>query len=149
MKHQLSTSIEIDAPVEVVWDVLTDLNGYAEWNPFIVSSTGEVAVGERLTNVMSPPGGRTMKFRPVVTDVQHEAVFEWLGRLGVRGIFDGRHCFELEPTPSGTRLVHSESFSGVAVRALRAGLDTNTLAGFEAMNLAIKAHAEARTPCGS
>ena len=54
------------------------------------------------------------------------------------GLFDGRHRFELTPTPAGTHLVQSESFSGVLVRPLRGFLDGGTLAGFRAMNEALR-----------
>ena len=65
-------------------------------------------------------------------------VFEWLGRLGFAGVFDGRHRFELSSTPSGgTLLSHTEDLSGVLVRALRKSLDGGTLDGLEAMNGAL------------
>ncbi len=145
MHHHLHTEIEIDAPTDVVWDILTDLDRYEDWNPFVVRSSGAVALGERLTNRMQPPGGRAMTFRPTVTEVEPGRVFEWLGRLLVPGLFDGRHRFELHPTSTGgTQLVHTEHFSGILVRPLKGSLDTGTLAGFEAFNRAIRERAEAR-----
>jgi len=143
MQHHLHTEIEIDASPAEVWAVLTDLDGYADWNPFVVCSTGTVAVGERLVNRLSPPGGKAMTFKPTVTVVAEDRTFEWLGRLLVPGIFDGRHRFELAPTGSGgTRLTHTEHFRGVLVPFMRSSLDTQTLAGFEAMDEALKARAE-------
>lgn len=145
MRHELHTEIEIDAPPEVVWDVLVDLAAYADWNPFIVSSEGRPVVGERLKNRLEPPGGRAVTFRPVVTEVEPQRRLEWLGRLGVPGIFDGRHRFELHPSTSGgTTFTQSESISGILVRWLRSSLDKHTVAGFEAMNAALKARAESR-----
>jgi len=144
MRHELHTEIEIDAPAEAVWEVLTDLEHYREWNPFITKSAGEVAVGNKLVNRMEPPGGKAMTFKPAVTAVEPAQTFEWLGRLGVPGVFDGRHRFELVGTPSGgTRVTHGEYFTGVLVRFLRKSLDSQTLAGFEAMNAALKTRAEA------
>ncbi len=143
MRHELRTEITIDAPPETVWEMVTDLDQYAEWNPFIVSAAGEVAVGERLTNRMAPPEGKAMTFKPTVTEVDTGQTFEWLGRLGMPGVFDGRHRFDLSPTPDGgTRLVHSEKFSGVLVRFMRKSLDTQTRQGFEVMNTALKTRAE-------
>ena len=144
MKHELHTEIDIEAPPATVWAILTDLDGWADWNPFITSSSGTVAVGEKLTNRMEPPGGRAITFKPTVTVVEPERTLEWLGRLVVRGIFDGRHRFELEATPTGTRLIHTEHLSGVLVRFLKKSLDTQTLAGFESMNTALGARAESR-----
>lgn len=144
MHHALRTTIDIDAPASVVWDVLTDLDAYADWNPFIVSASGTVATGERLVNRVEPPGGRGMTFKPTVTEVDDERTFEWLGRAGIPGIFDGRHRFGLTERDGGTTLEHSEEFSGILVRFMRGSLDSHTLAGFEAMNAALKERSEAR-----
>ena len=35
MVREISTSIEIEASAEAIWDVVGDLSRYAEWNPFI------------------------------------------------------------------------------------------------------------------
>lgn len=148
MRHHLHTEVTIDAAPPAVWQVLTDVAHYCEWNPFIVSSAGTVAVGERLNNRLQPPGGKAMTFRPTVTVVEQNHVFEWLGRLGFRGVFDGRHRFELHPTKDGgTRLIHSEELSGLLVRFLVKSLDTRTIEGFEAMNTALKSRAEALAIC--
>lgn len=142
MSHDLHTEIDIDAAPATVWAILTDLAGYAEWNPFITSSTGTVSPGERLVNRLEPPGGKPLTFKPTVTEVDEGRTFEWLGRLVLPGVFDGRHRFELVPHGDGTRLVQTESFTGALVPVLRKSLDTRTLAGFRAMNLALKTRAE-------
>jgi hypothetical protein len=113
--------------------------------PFSIRAreAGTVAVGERLTNRLEPPGGKAMTFRPTVTQVHDGRVFEWLGRLGLPGLFDGRHRFELVPNGDGTRLMQTERFSGVLVPFMTKGLYTKTRAGFEAMNTALKTRAEA------
>lgn len=144
MRHRISTEIDIAAPPEAVWAQLTDLPGYAAWNPFIPSASGTVAVGQRLSLRLQPPGGRSLPIRPTVTEVQEGAVLEWLGHLGVPGLFDGKHRFELTASPQGTHLVHRESFTGLLVRPLRGFLDGGTLAGFRAMNEALRARAEGR-----
>lgn len=144
MKYQLETDIDIAAPPETVWNILTDLDAYGDWNPFIVSAEGHVAVGERLINRMKQPGGRAMTLKPTVTAVEAGSIFEWLGVLAMPGVFDGRHRFELEPTSTGTRLVHSERFRGVLVRFMRKMVDTGTRQGFEEMNAALKSRAEAQ-----
>lgn len=144
MHHELHTDVEIDAAPEAVWQVLTDLDQYPDWNPFIVSAEGRAEVGERLTNRMQPPGGKSITFKPTVTAVEPTVTFEWLGRLGLPGVFDGRHRFDLAPSEQGGTLVtHTEQFDGILVRFMRTSLDTKTVAGFEAMNAALKTRVEA------
>ena len=142
MRHSLYTEIDIEAPPEVVWKVLVDLERYSEWNPFVVSSRGTVAVGETLTNRLQPTNGKPRTFTPKVTIVDPPRTLEWLGHLGFRGIFDGRHRFDVIATPSGARLIQVEHFSGLLVRFLRRSLDDHTAAGFTAMNNALKGRAE-------
>ena len=144
MHHELHTEVEIAAPIDAVWRTLTDLAAYPDWNPFIISAQGRAEVGERLTNRMQPPGGRGMTFRPTVTVAEPTVTFEWLGHMGLPGIFDGRHRFELTASEDGGTLVsHSEQFDGILVRFMRSSLDTGTMAGFVAMNDALKARVEA------
>jgi hypothetical protein len=86
-----------------------------------------------------------MTFRPKVTAAEEGRVFEWLGRLLVPGIFDGRHRFELEPIEGDrTLLRHSEHFRGILVPFMRRSLDTQTLAGFRTMNDALAKRVEAQ-----
>lgn len=144
MKYELHSEIAIDAPPETVWEILIDLEHYAEWNPFVVSSIGTPQVGESLVNRLEPPGGKAMTFKPRVTVVEDAKIFEWVGHLVLPGLFDGRHRFEIQATDTGTLFRQDEFFSGLLVRMLRKSLDDNTLRGFEAMNLALKQRAEAR-----
>jgi len=143
MRH-VSATVELDASPERVWAVLVDTAGQAAWNPFITSITGTLAVGERLTVRIAPPGGKPMTFRPTVTDVQPPHHLAWLGHLGIPGLFDGAHTFALTPLPGGrTQLVQSEQFSGALVWISRSLL-AKTQAGFEAMHRALAAELSKR-----
>lgn len=139
MRHELRTEIQIDAAPSEVWTRLVDLAAYAGWNPFITSASGKAVVGQRLELRLEPPGGRPTTIRPTVTEAEPGHVLEWLGRLGLPGIFEGRHRFELVAVDGGTTFVHSETFRGLLVRPLRRSLDTSTRRGFEAMNRALAA----------
>ena len=142
--RQINESIEIDAPPSVVWQVLTDTAVYSEWNPFITQVSGSLEVGSTLSVRMAPAGGRAVTIRPVVTVVDEGRELRWLGRLLVRGVFDGEHRFQVSSLPDGrTQLVQSEQFSGVLVRPLGRMLAT-TQQAFVSMNVALKARAEER-----
>jgi hypothetical protein len=140
--NELSTSVEIDAPGDVVWDVLTDFDAYDEWNPFM-RIAGRPVEGARLTVELRPPGKRAATFRPTVTRVDHGRDFAWLGHLFVTGLYDGEHRFRLEDVGDGrTRLVHAETFEGLLVRPINGWLGDATRRGFESMNEALKMRAE-------
>jgi hypothetical protein len=133
---------EIAAPAATVWAELSAVTEYAAWNPFITTFRGQLVAGSRLDIRIAPPGGRAMTFRPTVTAVQEGRRLEWLGRLVLPGVFDGRHSFQLEALGDGrTRLTQAEEFSGVLVPFTRTMLE-RTRAGFEAMNEALRLRAE-------
>jgi hypothetical protein len=143
MARQLITSIEIDAPPNIVWDVLTDFTRFDQWNPFIHSVNGEATRGAQLQVQLHPPGGDGMKFRPVVLVAEAERELRWLGRFLFPGVFDGEHSFQIVPlSDRQVRFVHSEVFSGLLVPFFWRSLDTQTREGFEAMNRALKLRAE-------
>jgi hypothetical protein len=78
-----------------------------------------------------------MTFKPWVTTVERHRYIEWLGHLGMPGIFDGRHSFKLTPLPGNRTLVQqSETFHGLMTPFATSMLG-RTRAGFEAMNEAL------------
>ena len=139
---RLVTEVNIEASPAQVWDVLANFDGYSTWNPFIVRAQGDAVVGAPLRLRMSPPGGRAITLTPQVTQAVPGEVLEWLGRLGVPYLFDGRHRFELHPTASGTRVIHGEAFTGILVPFLARSLDAHTLPGLIEMNEALKVEVE-------
>ncbi|MFI7675335.1 SRPBCC family protein [Actinophytocola sp. NPDC049390] len=139
--RRISVVTEINAPVEVVWAQLTDTAAFADWNPFMPRLEGALSEGERLEVRITPPGAKGMTFRPTVTAVEEGRKLEWLGRLGLPGLFDGRHAFTLTATADGTRLTQEETFTGVLVPLLASTLG-RTESGFRQMNEALKERAE-------
>lgn len=145
----IETEILIQAPPETVWQVLMDFGAYGEWNPFITSIEGTPDVGSRLAVRIEPPGGRAMALRPVVQASEHARRFGWLGRLGVREIFDGAHEFVIEPDGEhGCRFVQRETFRGLLVPFV-GGVLARTADGFDAMNHALQQRAELVVAAGS
>jgi hypothetical protein len=140
---ELTTHVEIDAPPERVWDVLTDFDRYDEWNPFM-RIAGRANEGAHLHVELVPPGARTARFRPSVTRSDPDRELRWQGHLWTRGLFDGEHRFVLEPLDDGTRtsLTHAESVSGALTPIIWRLVGDATERGFEAMNAALKQRVE-------
>jgi hypothetical protein len=139
---ELRSDIEIEAPAERVWQILTDFNAYPQWNPFIQRIAGVPETGTQLEVRIQPPGGTGMTFKPSVLAAKSNRELCWLGRLLVPGLFDGEHTLRLEPLgPERTRFVQSERFTGLLVPLFGSTLE-KTQRGFEEMNQALKARAE-------
>ncbi len=140
---EITASIEINAPVEHVWQILTDFASYPTWNPFILSMSGELESGKKLNLLIRQSNGKAMAFKPVLLTVQKNHELRWLGHFILPGIFDGEHRFELVALePGRTRFVHSEKFKGLLVPFLGSMLK-GIEAGFISMNEALKSKAEA------
>ena len=139
----IATERTVDASPGTVWAVLTDLAAYPDWNPHV--TTADVALHEggegRIT--VRPTGGSERKFDVTVTDFVPERELAWVATVGSRWLFRGRHAFELEPLDDGrTRFVNREDLSGLLPRLLVRG---DAREGYEAMNDALAARAEAMT----
>lgn len=140
--HSITSSIDIHAPAETVWDVLTDFAAYPEWNGY-TRITGTPAAGERLTVAPGPGAGRMPTFKPRVLQASEHRL-AWKGSLLVRGLFDGVHSFDVERlSDDECRLVQSEQFSGILAGLLLWRYGQQTEDNFESVNEALKARAEA------
>lgn len=74
-----STPIEILAPASVVWQILTDLHRYSEWNPFCVNAQSTLEIGApihmTLVNYVSP--GQLVPNVEHVCAVEPETLLSW------------------------------------------------------------------------
>ena len=139
---ELRTETEIDAPVERVWQVLMEFDSFPEWNPFLRRLRGKPEVGSRLEVTIGASGTRPMRFRPRVMAVVPNREFRWLGHLGIPGLFDGEHIFELTPLGSlSTRFVQRERFRGIFLPFLARRLEKDVRRGFDEMNRALRERA--------
>ena len=137
---ELNTTIDIQAPAETVWKILTDFPAYADWNPFITRASGEIFPGAKLSIHITPPGRKGMTFHPTVTNVIPRQELRWLGHLFLPGLFDGEHIFLLHEKVEGfTRFEQKEKFTGILTPLLHL---EKTKLGFEMMNRALKQRAE-------
>ena len=140
--RELRRDIEIDAPPEGVWAVVTSFDAYPDWNPFIRRISGELREGAKLEVRIAPPDARATTFKPTVRAVEANRELRWLGRLLLPGIFDGEHSLRIEPLDGGrSRFVQSERFSWLLVGLVKGTL-TKTETGFEQMNVALKTRTE-------
>jgi len=143
--RELHSEMIIEAPPQRVWDVLTQFASYPVWNPFIRAIQGDPTHGGTLRVTIQPPSRRPMTFSPRLLVVDPPRELRWLGRVGMRGLFDGEHSFELEPLGADrTRVTQHERFSGLLVPLMGRGLYQDSQRGFDDLMRALKHRVEAR-----
>jgi uncharacterized protein YndB with AHSA1/START domain len=121
--------VEIAAPPEVVWDVLTGFEQWPDWNPEVKSMSldGPVAPGSEFRWKAGP--GTIVS---TLEQVDRPSYIRWRGRtLSIKAL----HEWRFEPSNGGTRVETEESFSGLLARLFRGSLqktlDRSTESGLE------------------
>ena len=141
--NRIHTEIAIGAPALIVWEVISDLDGWAAWNP-VMKASGTLAPGERLHIALSAPGGKAMSFDPVVVLFEEGREFRWRSRR-LFGLFDAEHGFRIVPEGSDRcRFAQFEVFGGIVGRAIFSRQSKTLDIGFVAMNRMLKREAEKR-----
>ncbi|RAK58283.1 SRPBCC domain-containing protein [Phenylobacterium deserti] len=69
MEHRVG----IQAPAEVIWDVIYDLESWDQWNPLYTKASGDIRIGGKLDLTMVLPGQAPRQIQPTVLEwVPHE-----------------------------------------------------------------------------
>lgn len=103
------SSIEIRAPVERVWSILTDFPRWTDWNSAVtaIESSGPVAVG----TTFRWRAGSVINSR--VFRATAPSSIAWSGRtMGIEAV----HVWRLAPSRLGTTVTTEESFRSLLVR---------------------------------
>ncbi|MES1184372.1 MAG: SRPBCC domain-containing protein [Myxococcales bacterium] len=141
-KTEMRFEVEIAAPAAHVYRVLTDFASYEQWNPFLTSVRGTLAVGQKLKLEMSLPEGRIYELEPEVTQVTENVELRWRGRFLLPALLEAEHFFQLQArSPTSTLLVQGQNFSGFLLRFAGNAL-TLSARGSVYMNQALKKRAE-------
>lgn len=74
-----SKVVEIDAPASVVWQVLTDLPRYREWNPFTVRVESSLQINDPVDLYIPVPGqdGQEMCVREWLVAYEPDQLLSW------------------------------------------------------------------------
>ena len=99
----------IQATPQTVWDLLTDLDSYADWNPTIISIQGDVTVGGMVKLVSTVDPKRT--FKVSVTELTPPRRMLWADGMPL-GLFRGVRTYDLAPADGGTVFTMTEDYTG-------------------------------------
>jgi uncharacterized protein YndB with AHSA1/START domain len=130
----------IDAPREMVWAALADLDSYADWNPYITEASGDLEEGKVIRLVLMPPGKGSEDATMKVLTARFERKLRIEDRLVLPGVRDEELTFRvIKITPSRVRFEETARLEGLL--APFADLEP-TKNGLEAMAAALAQHVE-------
>lgn len=141
--RSIRTEIQINAPPEKIWHILTDFSNYTKWNPFIQQIEGDAILGAKLKVHLHTSGGKNRLYKPTITKIEPNRELRWYGKSFVPGIFNGEHIFTMEPLDNhSTHFVHTEVFTGLGVALTSSNMEKEIRRSLEEMNSALKAKVE-------
>jgi hypothetical protein len=140
---EITASTDIDAPADTVWRVLTDLDRFHAWNPFIREAHGSTEVGGTVHVRVQPSLRVPLRFNARILARQPNRELRWRGHVLAPWLASGDHSFTIEPLGDGrVRFTQRERFSGLVPRLAARLLRRESQRGFDAMNEALAARAE-------
>lgn len=141
-RTSVRAEVEIDAPIERVWQILTDVRRYGEWNPFTPSVETTLEIGAPVDMRVRLVGESLMSQREYVTR-NAPYTLGWEMKAGLRAILHAERLQTLTALDEGrTRYSTEDRFSGW-LRALVLALFGRAMErGFTDCGLALKEAAE-------
>jgi hypothetical protein len=134
---EIKGSIDIDAPLGRVWQVVTDFKSYPKWNPWITRMDGESKVGSKVGVTVKAPGRKDTDFTSEVLKIQPSQEIMMKGTV-IKGMLGDDHLFKVESIGEGkTRFFQSVAFKG-ALSPMIGGLVRDQQKGLDLMNEAMK-----------
>ena len=133
-----SSEIQVAASPETVWDVLSDLPNWPEWNADVrsMSLQGPLRPG---TEFRWKSGAASL--RSELQSVERPTEIGWTGTtMGIHAV----HVFRFQPKDGGTLARSEESFSGLIPSVLKSYSRRTLKRGIESFLAALKTEAERR-----
>ncbi len=135
--------LRIDARPDLVWSVLTDINGWPKWNPAVSRAKfhGPLAPGSEFR---WKSGGSSIV--STFQEVEGPTRVSWTGKAFGTGAV---HVWTLEAAGTGTQVRTSESFDGWLVRLLRSWFQRLLEKALDEQLQSLKTAAEERSATSS
>ncbi len=136
-----SDAVDIEAPIERVWEVLTDFERYGEWNPFTTRVDANLEVGASVSlHVVYGP----FRLRPTarIEIIEPPTLLVWGVTMGASWLLTARREQRLDSLDeSRCRYRTTDSLNGVLTPLIVLLYGRAIRRGFNAMAVALKARA--------
>ena len=140
----LTYSTTINADPQTVYNILTDLPSYADWNPWNFAARGEAVVGGPLVEVDVRLGSRVMTVKHRILVTAEPRVFQWCDTGWFTSLVYGQRTRYIDPCPEGGVEYRVEILlAGVLAPVAQAFFGKHMDEGMAAETEALKKRAEA------
>lgn len=136
-KKSVHHEISINASPQKVWEVLTNMNDYDEWNPTMKLVNGEVKVGNKVTYQFTQDENNISEIPATVKKIIPNKLLNQSG--GIPLVLTYNHQYILEPENSGTKVTIHEDYNGIGVNFWN---PKPVQLAYERLNKALKERAE-------
>lgn len=135
--------MEIGAPPKAVWELISNFEGWARWNPLYPKARAVAGIGDTVAATIVIPGMKPSDFSAEIDDWVPGSRLGWhTSNLG--GLTRMTRYMVIEPAPDGSSLfIHGEVFGGLLGSLVGRMLRSRVEAGYRAMSVALKQAAEA------
>jgi hypothetical protein len=142
MQRAVEYRTGVQAPAEIVWEVVSDFAAWKDWNPVHPRMEGEMRIGTPLRYDLVLGEGPATPVEAVVQDwVPYEQLHWRTKRLN--GFVTAIRYLEIESmTDSGSTFSNGELFMGPLVRLVSLGERRRLKAAFTRMGEAVRTRAE-------
>ncbi|HZZ31202.1 MAG TPA: SRPBCC domain-containing protein [Phenylobacterium sp.] len=134
--------VGVQAPAEVIWEVLSDLKSWGEWCKLYPKAAGEIHIGSTLDLTLALPGRPQEEIHPTVLEwVPNEQLHWRLTMLG--GLVKTTRYFEIETLAEASCIVsNGELIAGLMGPSVGKRMGRTIYRAFVEMNDELKARAE-------
>ena len=140
-----SVKVDIAAPASVVWEVLTDLPRYREWNPFTVKVESTLRLNEPVDLHIPIPGqdGKEMVVREYLVAFEPDRLLSWEQRPTADSKDAARRDQYVESLePNRSRYFTTDIFLGVNADQIMQNYGAWVKASFDSVAAGVKKQAE-------
>jgi len=143
MKRAVEHRLGVQAPAEIVWEVVSDFETWHQWNPLYHKAEGQMKIGTTLTLEQHLPGQPATVIAPIVQDwVPYEQLHWRSSRMG--GFVTAIRYLEIENMgPQNSTFSNGELFMGLLLRFISREERRQLRAAFTQMGEAVRDRAEA------
>jgi uncharacterized protein YndB with AHSA1/START domain len=143
MSRQIRFELDVDAPADVVWEVVSNVSRYAEWNPFVIRASSTCEVGAPIRMKVRLFTSFAQSQTEEITEFIAPERICWGLTGGGSAALRSRRCQVVSPDgPSRSRYISEFQLSGWFAPVVMGLMGRRLEAGFRGMSDAVKARAE-------